>query len=92
MKIVPDGWRWPRIVTHVLDSESKTATLGYMVFVVATAGLFKARLIDADSWLICVAISSTLIGGKLVGETVLAMKTGKNAPAEAKPDAAPPAA
>jgi len=93
MKLVPDGWRWPRIVTHLFDSESKTATLGYMVFVVATAGLFKARLIDADTWLICVAISSTLIGGKLVGETVLAMKTGKLAPAE-KPNEppAPPAA
>lgn len=89
MKLIPDGWRWPRIVSHVLDSESKTATLGYMVFVVATAGLFKARLIDADSWLICVAISSTLIGGKLVGETVLAMKTGKSSE---KPNAsAPPA-
>lgn len=88
MKLVPDGWRWPRIVTHVVDSESKTATLGYMVFIVATAGLFKARLIDADSWLICVAISSTLIGGKLVGETVLAMKTGK----VEKPDAPVPPA
>ena len=83
------SWRWPRIVTHVLDSESKTATLGYMIFVVATAGLFKARLITADTWLLCVAISSTLIGGKLVGETVLAMKLGKDAP---KPPAAEPPA
>lgn len=87
--------RLPRLVTHVLDSESKTATLGYMVFVVATAGLFKARLIDADTWLICVAISSTLIGGKLVGETVLAMKSGNPAPSlkkdkEDAPSPAPP--
>ena len=92
MKLVPDGWRWPRIVTHVVDSESKTATLGYMVFLTATAGLFKAHLISADTWLICVAISSTLIGGKLVGETVLAMKMGKTPPPEVKPDATPPAA
>lgn len=83
--------RLPRIVTHVLDSESKTATLGFMVFVTATSGLFLKRLIDADTWLLCVAISSTLIGGKLVGETVLAMKVGKTAPPEVKPDAAPPA-
>lgn len=88
MKLVPDGWRWPRIVSHVLDSESKTATLGYMVFVVATTGLFHKRIIDADSWLICVAISSTLIGGKLVGETVLAMKL-KQVPPQDKKDAPP---
>ena len=91
MKLVPDGWRWPRVVTHIFDSESKTATLGYGVFIVATTGLFRGRIIDADTWLICVAISSTLIGGKLVGETVLAMKAGKAAPVEVKPDApAPP--
>ena len=84
--------RLPRIVTHVLDSESKTATLGYMVFLTATAGMFKAHLISSDTWLICVAISSTLIGGKLVGETVLAMKLGKDMPKETKADAPPPAA
>ena len=84
--------RLPRIVTHVLDSESKTATLGYMVFLTATTGLFYGHIISADTWLICVAISSTLIGGKLMGETVLAMKLGKNPPPEVKPDAAPPAA
>lgn len=80
--------RLPRIVTHVLDSESKTATLGYMVFLTATAGL-PVHLITADTWLLCVAVSSTLIGGKLVGETVLAIKAGKTA---AKDDAPPPAA
>ena len=82
----------PRILLHLFDSESKTATLGYMVFIVATTGLFRGRIIDADTWLICVAISSTLIGGKLVGETGLAMKAGKAAPVEVKPDGAPPAA
>lgn len=84
--------RLPRIVTHVLDSESKTASLGYMVFLTATTGLFHSHIINADTWLMCVAISSTLIGGKLVGETILAMKLGKDAPKEDKPDAAPPAA
>lgn len=81
--------RLPRIVTHVLDSESKTATLGYMVFITATTGLFYAHVIDADKWILCVAISSTLIGGKLVGETVLAMKIGRPTASEkeVKPDA-----
>lgn len=69
--------RWPRIITHVFDSASKTATLGYMVFVVATTGLFVEHIISADNWLICTVISSTLIGGKLVGETILAAKLGK---------------
>ncbi len=90
MKLIPDGWRWPRIVTHIFDSESKTATLGYAIFIVASTGLFRGRVIDADTWLICVTISSALIGGKLVGETVLAMRVGKAAPAqEVKPDAPP---
>jgi hypothetical protein len=87
--------RLPRIVTHVLDSESKTATLGYMVFLTATTGLFYGHIISADTWLICVAISSTLIGGKLVGETVLAMKMGRPTASEkeVKADApVPPAA
>ena len=75
--------RLPRILTHVFDSESKTATLGFMIFVTSTAGLFVlhdaagVRVISADTWLICVAISSALIGGKLVGETVLATKLGR---------------
>ena len=87
--------RLPRILTHVFDSESKTATLGYMVFLTATTGLFYGHIISADTWLICVAISSTLIGGKLVGETVLAMKMGRPTASEkeVKSDApAPPAA
>lgn len=88
MKLVPEGWRWPRIVTHVLDCDSKTATLGYMVFIVATAGLFYNHIISSDTWLICVVISSTLIGGKLVGETILAAKLGK---IKDEPPAAPKA-
>ncbi len=106
MRLVPEGWRWPRAVTHVLDSDSKTATLGFMIFGVATAGLFMplpgpaaAHIINSNDWLICVAIASTLIGGKLVSEHVretLALKLGVPAPAanlkEVNPDAAQPTA
>ena len=84
--------RLPRIVTHVLDSESKTATLGYMVFVTASVGLFCGRVVDADTWLLCVTVSSALIGGKLVGETVLSMRTTKPVPGNDKPNTPPPAA
>lgn len=83
--------RPPRILSHIFDSESKTATLGYMVFLTATTGLFYGHIISADTWLICVAIASTLIGGKLVGETVLAVKLGKlDKPADPEPPKAAP--
>lgn len=86
--------RLPRILTHIFDSESKTATLGFMVFLVATTGLFIGRVINADTWLLCVVIASTLIGGKLVGETILAAKLGRSPEKDAKgdtKDALPPA-
>lgn len=81
--------RVPRILSHVFDSESKTATLGYMVFLTATTGLFYGHVISADTWLLCVVIASSLIGGKLVGETILAAKLGK-LPAKETPDAPVP--
>lgn len=79
--------RVPRILSHVFDSESKTATLGYMVFLTATTGLFYGHVINADTWLLCVVIASTLIGGKLVGETILAAKLGKLPPPKETSDA-----
>ena len=97
--------RYPRILSHVFDSDSKTATLGYMVFGVASYGAFIARepsgqhVLNADTWLICTAISTTLIGGKLVAESVLeAIQLKLNgapkpaAPVPAVPAAQPPAA
>ena len=91
--------RLPYIVTHVVDNESKTATLGFQIFYASTAGLFiplpgaaaAAHTIDANTWLICVAIASALIGGKLVAESVLeaiALKLGKPAGAAAPAPAA----
>ena len=91
--------RLPRIVTHIFDSESKTATLGYMIYVTASAGLFipapaapSGHIISADAWLICTAISAALIGGKLVGETVLAAKLGKLSKEALDAPPTPPAA
>lgn len=89
----------PRLILHVLDSESKTATLGFMIYGAATYGCFIARepglnglmvpIIDSDKWLLCMAISSTLIGGKLIGETVLSIKNGgKSANAPTQPSVA----
>lgn len=75
--------RIPRILTHVLDHESTTVTLGFMVFLAATGGMFYKRIIDADTWLWCVFIASLLVGGKLVSNSLLEalqIKTGAKAP------------
>lgn len=76
MKLIPDGWRWPRIVTHVLDSESTTVTLGFWVFIVASLAAFlihegNGHALSSDSWLWCVVLASILIGGKLVTKSLL---------------------
>lgn len=80
MKLVPDGWRWPRLVTHVLDSESTTVTLGYWVFIIASLAAFVVKLLTPDSWLWCVVLASILVGGKLVTKSILeamSLKLGK---------------
>ena len=95
--------RLPYIVTHVVDNESKTATLGFQIFYVSTVGLFvpmpgaaaAAHIVDANTWLICVAVASALIGGKLVSESVLeaiSMKLGGAKSAAAPAAEAPKAA
>lgn len=76
MKLIPDGWRWPRIVTHVLDNESTTVTLGFWVFIVASLAAFlihegNAHALNSDSWLWCVVLASILVGGKLVTKSLL---------------------
>ena len=91
--------RFPRILSHIFDSESKTVSFGWWVFIVASCGAFLLKdgapakaILDPDTWLWCVVISSTLIGGKLVGETVLQARLGgKSVPKEIKPDAPQPA-
>lgn len=99
MRLIPEGWRWPRIVTHILDHESTTVTFGFMLFIVASLAAFIAQQITSDLWLWCVVFSTILIGGVRAGKDILAAMelrlTGKK-PAEAlkedKPDASSPAA
>ena len=81
IQLVPEGWRWPRLVSHVIDSDSKTETLGFLIFFAATYGAFfvaeigdggrKIHVLDADKWLWSMFISSTLIGGKMVSKAIL---------------------
>lgn len=69
--------RLPRIITHVLDNESKTVTFGYMLYAGACYGAFIAKgpagvghVLSADEWLFATAFSSVLVGGKLAAETM----------------------
>lgn len=97
MKLIPDGWRWPRIVTHVLDNESTTVTLGFWVFIVASLAAFlihegNAHALNSDSWLWCVVLASILVGGKLVTKSLLeAMELKMGGKPDLKEPPAPPA-
>lgn len=96
MKLVPEGWRWPRIVTHIVDHPSTTVTFGFMLFLTASVAAFILAKIGAEMWLWCVVLSSILIGGVKVSKSILEamqMKLGGAKPAdlvkEVKPDAVP---
>lgn len=84
----------PRILGHVLDNESKTETLGFLIFFAGTVQLFRNPLDERAGmhffW--CVVFSSVLVGGKLVAKSVLEiveMKLSGGKPKEVPPDAPP---
>ena len=64
--------RLPRLLTHVFDSESKSVTFGWVLFLTATA-LYVARMpgFTVDVWQYALLISTLLVGGKVVKETIL---------------------
>lgn len=86
MKLVPDGWRWPRLVTHLFDHESTTVSLGLWTFIIASVQSVRApALYTADIWLWATGLSSILVGGVRAGKDILAflaMKFGRQLPAE----------
>lgn len=92
--------RVPRLLVHIFDSESKTVSFGWWLFIVASCGAFliregQAHALNADTWLWCVVLASILVGGKLVSESILGaveMKLSGGKPKEVKPDAPSPAA
>lgn len=74
MKLAPDGWRWPRLVSHLFDHPSTTVSLGLWLFIVASWGAFLAandRKLSAENWLWCVIFASVLVGGVRVGKNIL---------------------
>lgn len=88
MKLAPDGWRWPRIFSHLFDHPSTTITLGLWLFIVASWGSFFAvtdRKLTPDMWLWCVILSGILVGGVKVTKSLLEameMKLGGAKPAD----------
>ena len=95
MKLVPDGWRWPRIVTHLFDHESTTVTLGLWTFIIASVQSIRApQQYTAEIWLWSLGLASILVGGVRLGNQMieaLSIKFGGKPAPEVKPDAAPPA-
>jgi hypothetical protein len=62
--------RLPRIVSHVVDNESKTETLGFVIFYLGFYAALKLSY-GAEFFLWCVVFSSVLVGGKLVTKSIL---------------------
>jgi hypothetical protein len=82
----------PRAVSHLLDNESKTETLGFSIFYIGAARALKDPVSGANEFLWCVVFASILVGGKLVAKSILEameMKLGGGKPAA--PAAAPAA-
>lgn len=92
----------PTILLHILYPDSRKVGFGWVLFLLASYGAFFAKhaivnaagvaqpvpLLDASNWLICVAISSGLIGGGTIADAKHELEMakldalgGKDAPA-----------
>lgn len=67
--------KWvPTILLHIFYPDSRKVGFGWSLFLFATAGAFFLHKadgnpkLDASTWLICVAISSALIGGGSIAD------------------------
>ena len=65
----------PSILHHIFNSDSRKVGFGWWVFIIASWGAFFAKcgaggkpLLEASDWLLCVAMSSGLIGGGTVAD------------------------
>lgn len=89
----------PSLLHHIFNPDSRKVGFGYQVFIWSTYGCFFTRygldhkpVIDADTWLLCIAISGTLIGGGTLADTFInARFGGKAAAAPPQGDANAPA-
>jgi hypothetical protein len=60
--------RLPRILSHAFDSDSKTATFGWALKILATALYLLRPDFGAERWERVILIAAILVGGKLVKE------------------------
>lgn len=76
----------PNFLKILLFMDSRKVAFGLWLFIVSDWFLF-VKLIDADKWLLCIGLSSGLIGGGTLADRWLKGKNGN----ESKPEAAKPA-
>lgn len=81
--------RLPRILSHAFDSESKTATFGWSLKLLATALYFYRPDFGAERWERVILIAAILVGGKLVKELLNDQAALKKEVKDAPPPAAP---
>lgn len=60
--------RLPRLLSHAFDSDSKTATFGWSLKMLATILYLTRADFGAERWERLILIAAILIGGKLVKE------------------------
>ena len=80
--------RLPNIVTHILDSDSKSVTFGWVLSLAAHAFFsFRPDLFKVEHWVAAQGVAAGLVAAKAVKEGVL-----EHAEVTKGSDAAPPAA
>lgn len=82
----------PTILLHIFYPDSRKVGFGWWLFIFSTYGAFFGKvadkpMLDASTWLICVALSSGLIGGGTIADAKLELEQAKLAIKEVKPDA-----
>ena len=69
--------RLPKIVNILLFEESRKVCFGVWLYATSTA-LLIMRLIDAQSWMLCMGAAAALVGGGTIADRYLRNKD--NAP------------
>lgn len=78
----------PRLLSHVLDSDSKSVSFGWTLKGLATALYLTRPDFGAERWERMILIAAVLVAGKLIKEAYLDGKEVEPTK-EVKPDGAP---
>lgn len=64
--------RLPRLITHILDSDSKAVTFGWVLSLAAHAFFsFRPELFKVEHWVAAQGVAAGLVAGKMVKEGML---------------------